>query len=109
MPHAELKYSADLRIDAADLLAGIETTILAHDPGSGACKGRAYPAELFHHSHMLVSVTMLKKPHRNRVFTTTLLRDLESFVKGQLSQDCFFSLSLSFSDDLYITNDHRPA
>lgn len=108
MPHAELKYSADLQLDARAILAAIETSILTHDPDSGACKGRAYPTDQFHHSHLLVSISMLTKPHRNKAFSTALISDLEAVLKGYLKQGCFFSLSLTFSDDLYITNEFTP-
>jgi len=45
MPHAELKYSIDLDLDAEALLRCVEQVILRHDANSGECKGRAYPAD----------------------------------------------------------------
>jgi len=43
MPHAELHYSSDIRLDAPALLQEIEDIILRHDAGAGQTKGRAYP------------------------------------------------------------------
>ena len=45
MPHADIKYSSDLNINAEEILQVIEETILGKDTGAGACKGRAYPAD----------------------------------------------------------------
>lgn len=106
MPHAELKYSSDLEIDAKAILAQIEATILEHDAGAGACKGRAYPTDLFRHSHIAISVALLSKPHRDEAFSRALLADLESRIKAQLRQPCEFSLGLSYSTPFYVTNSH---
>lgn len=106
MPHAELKYSSDLDIDAKAILAEIEAVILDHDGGAGACKGRAYPADHFRHSHIAISVALLAKPHRDEAFSRALLADLESRIKAQLTQACEFSLGLSYSTPFYSTNYH---
>lgn len=107
MPHAELKYSDDLAIDTDSVFEAIENTILAHDSGSGDCKCRAYPTDQYRHTHVLVTVSMLTKAHRDAAFTENLMQDLESAVKKHLDQDCFFSLSLDYSSDYYVTNEHR--
>lgn len=106
MPHAELSYSADLEIDAPAILKRIEDVIQSHDAGSGACKGRAYPAAEFHHSHILVSLSLLTKSHRDEAFTRALMADIETAVKQMITPACFFSLSLSYSDAHYVTNFH---
>jgi hypothetical protein len=108
MPHAELKYSADLKIHAGKVLRLIEERINAHDPGAGECKGRAYPASIFHHTHLLVEISMLTKPHRDATFTRAVRDDLEQAIKGCLHQRCFFSLAIRYSDDAYITNEFVP-
>ena len=108
MPHAELKYSADLQIDAAHVLHLIDERINAHDPKAGACKGRAYPAREYHHTHMLVEVSMLTKPHRDAAFTQRVRDDLEAAIKGCLKQRCYFSLAIQYSDAHYITNEFIP-
>jgi hypothetical protein len=105
MPHAELKYSSDLNIDANAILQMIETTIQSHD-NAGACKGRAYPADQFNHTHLLVEISMLTKPHRDKAFTTALIADLEQAIKAQINQSCAFSLMLNYTGDTYITNMH---
>ncbi|MEP2028097.1 MAG: hypothetical protein ABJI96_05245 [Paracoccaceae bacterium] len=104
MPHAELKYSNDLQIDAVVILAAIEQTILRHDAGSGECKGRAYPTDIFHHSHLILNLSMLKKAHRDSAFTAALMTDLEQIVKENIPQSCFFSFTLEYSKGTYVTN-----
>lgn len=109
MPHAELKYSADLAIDPADILSAIEQTILRHSPEAGACKGRAYPATVFHHTHFLASISMLAKPGRDAAFIAAVTRDLEFEIKKRISQRCYFSLDVGFTGQIYVTNEHDPA
>lgn len=108
MPHAELKYSSDLTLNAPALLRGIEQVIQRHDAGSGECKGRAYPTDIYHHSHCLLHVSMLTKAHRDNTFTQALLEDLKAEMKKHLRQKCFLSLGIAYSDDNYITTDHQP-
>ena len=38
MPHAEIKYTADIQIDLKTLMSDIEEIIMDLDPNSGACK-----------------------------------------------------------------------
>jgi hypothetical protein len=108
MPHAELKYSSDLKIDTTAILAEIESTILDHDDGAGACKGRAYRAKKFHHSHIAINVSLLTKEHRGEEFSKALLADLEWRIKSLIEQPCEFSLGLSYSGPYYVTNSHTP-
>lgn len=108
MPHAELKYSNDLTLDAPAILASIEAVIQNHDSGSGDCKGRAYPAFEFHHTHVIVEISMLPKAHRDKAFMVALSVDLEEAIKAQLSDPCFFSLMISLSSENYLTNRFEP-
>lgn len=108
LPHAELKYSSDLELDVQSLLRSVEQVILRHDSGSGACKGRAYPADIHHHSHCWLNVSMLTKPHRDSTFTKALLRDLEAEMGRHLRQKCFLSLGIQYSDENYATTEYVP-
>ncbi|SMX43423.1 hypothetical protein [Maliponia aquimaris] len=109
MPHAELKYSNDLALDAQAILAAVEQVIQRHDPGAGACKGRAYPAPVFHHSHVLLSLSLLAKPHRDAAFTRALMAEVEVAVKALILQDCYFSFDLAYNTATYVTNRHEVA
>ncbi|WP_406648226.1 hypothetical protein QEZ52_04325 [Aliisedimentitalea scapharcae] len=106
MPHAEIKYSSDLNINAPAILADIEATILNHDNSAGACKGRAWPVEQFHHTHIIINVSLLPKAHRDAAFLQDLLDDLERKIKARIAQPCAFSLELTFSGPAYVTNMH---
>ncbi|KNG94826.1 hypothetical protein [Pseudaestuariivita atlantica] len=108
MPHATLSYSADLDIDAPALLQEIEEILNAHDPGAGPCKGRAYPAQEFLHTHVLIRISALSKPHRDAAFTAALLSDLEMRIKARLSQACYFTLAIDYSGPNYVTNRFTP-
>jgi hypothetical protein len=108
MPHAELKFSNDLAIDAPAILASIEAVIQNHDAGSGDCKGRAYPAAEFHHTHLIAEISMLPKAHRDAAFMKALTSGLEATIKSHLTQPCFFSLMISFSLQNYVTNRFEP-
>ncbi|MEM7732992.1 MAG: hypothetical protein AAF280_09450 [Pseudomonadota bacterium] len=107
MPHAELFYSSDLSLDPMAVLERIEEVLVAHDPGSGACKGRAYPAEIFRHTHFIARVSMLPKPHRDAAFIASLSAELEAAIKLLIPEPCAFTLDVSFSSINYITNLHE--
>tara|TARA_R110002096_G_scaffold414611_1_gene615780 strand:- start:13496 stop:13831 length:336 start_codon:yes stop_codon:yes gene_type:complete len=109
MPHADLKFSNDLNLDAVALLRAIEQIIQQHDAGSGECKGRAHPATHFNHTHCLLDISMLTKPHRDSKFTQSLLNDLKSEMERHLAQPCHLSLGIHYSDDNYITSKHEPS
>ena len=109
MPHADIKYSPNLRFEPQKIFAAIEDTINAHDSGAGDCKCRSYPAKNSNHTLLLIEVSMLTKPHRNHDFTIALRDAIETAVKVHLLQRCYFSLSITFTDDLYLTNEHQGA
>jgi hypothetical protein len=108
MPHADLKYSNDLKIDPTSILRDIEQVIQSVDPSSGLCKGRAYPAAVFHQTHILVNISLLPKPHRDNAFTQNLLELLERQIKSHLTQACQFSLGITYTDQGYITGAFTP-
>ena len=107
MPHAELKFSSDLRIDAVAILADIEQTLLRHDAGSGDCKWRAYSTDHYHHSHLIQQISLLTKPHRDEAFAAGLMVDLEQMVKTRIPKSCFFSFALGLNKGAYVTNFHE--
>ena len=103
MPHARLEYSANLEIDAAAILTEIEAIILSHDSGAGETKGRAYPAEIFNHTHFKVEVALLAKPHRNMAFMAALQGELAAALAKHLPRPCWLSVDLVFSGPGYHT------
>jgi hypothetical protein len=108
MPHAELKYSNDLSLDAPAILATIDAIIRNHDAGAGDCKGRAYPAIEFNYTHVIAEISMLPKAHRDHAFLNALIADLEVAIKSHLTQPSFFSLKVSFLPTTYVTNHFEP-
>ena len=103
MPHTELKYSDDLTLDTETIFTAIEACVNQVDPSAGVCKSRAYPTGEFLHSHLFISVTLLKKPHRNEDFSQSLLESLSNEIKPLLIQDCYLSVSLDYVSDYYTT------
>ncbi|MEX0368288.1 MAG: hypothetical protein AB3N22_19660 [Ruegeria sp.] len=103
MPHCELSYSDDLDIDAKAILAEVEACILGHDAEAGETKGRAYPASVFHHTHLKATVALLSKPHRNAEFTAALQKDLVSRLSAHLPRPCWLSVDLTYSTSTYHT------
>ena len=103
MPHAELKYSEGLEIDPAEFLVEIEQILQRHDPGSGDCKGRAYPAPDSHHRHLIIEISLLPKPHRDAAFMAALREDLAAHLMPKMPRPCWFSMNLSFSGEHYVT------
>ena len=66
MPHADIKYTADIQIDLKTLMSDIEKIILDLDPTAGACKGRAIKVDEYHHSHINIEIRMFATKHRYR-------------------------------------------
>ena len=84
MPHADIKYSPNLRFEPQKVFAAIEDTINAHDSDAGYSKCRSYPAKNSNHTHLLIEVSMLTKPHQN----TTLQLPCETPLKQQSKCIC---------------------
>lgn len=108
MPQAEIKYSSDLAIDPLAILAAIEAVLKQHDDGVGACKGRGYPTDHYHHSHIIVSVSILIKPHRDEAYSQDLLAKLEKSIKALIPVPCAFSVGLDFLTPFYAASLHQP-
>lgn len=105
MPHVELSYSDNLTLNTSALFDVIESTINQHDATAGACKSRAYPAVQYKHTHLLVTIDLLTKAHRDEAFTQRLLNDLNSAIKKYLPRGCCFSLALNYRGSYYLTMD----
>ena len=103
MPQADLMYSCDIEVDAPALLAEIESAIADHDSGAGLCKGRAFPVQEFQSSHVMLSVALLNKPHRDDVFMQALLVKLVKVVDEHITQTCSRSVQLNFLSPFYET------
>lgn len=103
MPQVELKYSDDLKINPNHIFDLIEEIINKIDPSSGECKSRAYPAPFYKHTHMLITIAMLEKPHRNEAFSDDLMVALVTDIKGCIPKGAHFSLSLNYNLKNYIT------
>jgi hypothetical protein len=107
VPHADLKYSPDLSFDPQAMFEAIKQTILAYDSGSGDCKCRSYPAEAGNHTHLLIEISMLSKPHRDAGFTRAQRDTIAAAVKKQLQQSYYISLAVIYSDAMYLTDRHE--
>jgi len=98
MPQADLCYSSQIPLDAPTVLATIEAVISAHDGGAGQCKGRAYPLEQTHHTHVQLKLRLLNKPHRDDAFMQALLEALETALRPLIPTPCIFGIEVGFSE-----------
>jgi len=101
MPQADLSYSATLDLDAAAMLAAIEAVIRQHDDSAGQCKGRAHPLAQTHHTHALLRVRMLRKPHRDDAFMQGLLAALQTALREVVPAPCILGIELGFLEPHY--------
>lgn len=106
MPHVEIKFSDNLNINTDNIFDTVEKIINKKDKSAGECKSRAYPCAQYKYSHILVTVSLLTKPHRDIVFTQNLSLELEKAIKSHLKQSLYFSLNIEYSLDYYTTNIH---
>ncbi|GIC76875.1 hypothetical protein [Moritella sp. F3] len=106
MPHVEIKYSDNLNINVDTIFNDVESIINGKDASAGECKSRAYPCSQYKYSHILVTVSLLTKPHRDKAFTQNLSLEIEKAIKVHLKQSLYFSLNIEYSLDYYTTNIH---
>lgn len=107
MPHVEIKYSDNLDIDTNEIFNVVETIINKCDMSAGECKSRAYPCNQYKYSHILITISLLTKSHRDKAFTQNLSIEIESAIKAHLKQSLYFSLNIEYSLEYYTTNIHR--
>jgi len=107
MPHVEIKYSNNLDIDTKEVFDVIESVINRKDASAGECKSRAYPCAEYKYTHILITISLLSKPHRDKEFTLQLSSELEQAIKLHLKQSLYFSLNIEYSLAYYTTNIHR--
>jgi len=69
----------------------------------GDTKGRAYPAEVFNHTHFKATISLLSKPHRNAAFLAALNADLCAAAAKHLPRPCWISVDLVLSGPGYHT------
>ncbi|PKG38039.1 hypothetical protein [Psychromonas sp. Urea-02u-13] len=107
MPHIEIKYSDNLDIDACKIFDELEKVINNMDMSAGECKSRAYPCAVYKYSHLLLTISLLTKPHRDNEFTQKLSLAIEQTIKKYLKQSLYFSMNIEYSIAHYTTNIHH--
>ncbi len=103
MPQADLYITADQNLAPAAALAAVEKAILEFDSGAGACKGRAHGVAQYHHSHVLLKISMLKKPHRDAAYATELGLRLAAVLAASGQVTSPINVHISFDLDHYTT------
>ncbi|CTQ55810.1 hypothetical protein LP7551_04357 [Roseibium album] len=96
MPQADLYFTSDQTLDAAGLLSNIEETIRKFDDTSGLCKGRAHRAMDYHHSHILLRLSMLPKDHRDDAFANELGQKLAGLLQSAAKVPCAINVQVRF-------------
>jgi 5-carboxymethyl-2-hydroxymuconate isomerase len=103
MPHLEIKYFANIKLDTKCLFDQIESAINKLDSSAGGCKSRAYSDKSYKHSHVMIDVWLLLKQHRNQAFTQSLFKEIVDCVKRQIANHCYVSVQLHYRNVNYIT------
>ena len=106
MPHVEIKYSDNQVINTEQIFDDIERIINLRDVSAGECKSRAYPCSEYKYSHILITIMLLTKAHRDEKFTVSLSKELEASIKKHLTKSVYFSLNIEYNDSYYTTNMH---
>lgn len=104
MPKVDLKFSSDINLDTISIFDTIEKVINQFDEKAGACKSRAYPAAYYKHTHVLISISLLKKIHRDEDFMQKLLHQLKSNLIRFIPSNCYYAIDLFFIGDYYFTD-----
>ena len=109
MPHADIKYTADIQIDLKTLMSDIEEIILDLDPTSGACKGRALKVDEYHHSHTNIEIRLFAAKNRDIDLLHELINRFNSRTKSFLKKAAHVTVKLEFTPLTYLTGFYDPA
>ena len=107
MPQLDVQYTGDLEIDAKDILGSVETLVKEHDSGTGNVKGRALKVADFHHSSLMLTLSLVKRPHRDDAFMSALAADLSDLLGSKISQPCNVSLTVQFLPQFHVSKDYN--
>ncbi|WP_128253287.1 hypothetical protein [Falsirhodobacter deserti] len=94
MPQADLYFTTDHKLEG--VLPEIERTIATFDGAAGQCKGRAHPVADHHHSHVLLRLSMLPKPHRDDAYAAELGKKLAEVVRPHVTAPSAVAVNISF-------------
>ncbi|QUS34802.1 hypothetical protein [Falsirhodobacter algicola] len=94
MPQADLYYTADQTL--TDILPEIERTIAAFDAGAGTTKGRAHAVGHYHHSHVLLQLSMLPKAHRDAAYAADLGARLAEVIRPHVTAPSAVAVNIRF-------------
>ena len=108
MPHADIKFTTDLDIDAKTLMSDIEEIILQLDPNSGVCKGRVIRIDEYHHSHLNIELRMFASKERDVEFSNQLISRVDQKAKLLMKSAAHVTVKLEFSPVTYLTGFHDP-
>ena len=109
MPHADIKYTADIQIDVKTLMSDIEDIILDLDPTSGACKGRALKVDDYHHSHINIEIRLFATKNRDIDLLNELINRIDTRAKSFLKKAAHVTVKLEFTPLTYLTCFYDPA
>ena len=108
MPHADIKCTTDVDIDAKTLMLDIEEIILQLDPNSGVCKGRVIRIDEYHHSHLNIELRMFASKERDVEFSNQLISRVDQKAKLLMKSAAHVTVKLDFSPVTYLTGFHNP-
>ncbi len=108
MPHADIKCTTDVDIDAKTLMSDIEEIILQLDPNSGVCKGRVIRIDEYHHSHVNIELRMFASKERDVDFSNQLISRVDQKAKLLMKSAAHVTVKLEFSPVTYLTGFHNP-
>ena len=103
MPQTDIYYSDALPLKLSNLFNEIEKLIQGQDKSAGNCKCRAHPLENTHHTHVLVVIKLLKRPHRDKNFMNILLKSISQIVIKNIPKGCHYSVEVDFLSAYYAT------
>lgn len=103
MTHANIKLSANIELNFSRLFDKYETFINELDLSASVCKSRAYAAEFYKHTHIVVEMWLLPKQQRMLELTQSLLDKIENPLKIKTSSNTHLSMQMYYRDENYRT------
>lgn len=102
MPQVDIQYSNALNLDFPAISNAIDAAINDVDGPGRDCKIRTVPASFANIEHLMISVGLLEKPHRDKAFREKLVNTIFEALQKLVPQGVTVCINPYWLDDTYL-------
>lgn len=101
MPQIDIQYSPDLNLEANQVCQALDDAINTVDGPGRDCQIRLLPAKYTNTTHMLISIGLLEKPHRDKAFREKMVASTFQNLIGLVPTGIIVSINIYWLDNTY--------